>query len=80
MKTTKEIFPTDDELNEIIKYNEGKPNKIIQFLGYILAVSLIPLALYLILNRFSGQNFANLMILPIFFYLDIFTVEPAGEK
>jgi len=67
MKTTKEIFPTDDELNEIIKYNEGKPNKIIQFLGYILAVSLIPLALYLILNRFSGQNFANLLILPLFF-------------
>jgi len=67
MKTTKEIFPTDDELNEILKYNEGKPNKIIQFLGYILAVSLIPLALYLILNRFTSQNFANLMILPIFF-------------
>ena len=79
MKTTKEIFPTDDELNEIIKYNEGKPNKIIQFLGYILAVSLIPLALYLILNRFSGQNFANLMILPIFF-IWIFLLSNLLEK
>jgi maltose/moltooligosaccharide transporter len=67
MKTTKEIFPTDDELEEIVKYNADKPNKLVQFLGYILAVSLVPLFSYLILSRFLDQNFANLLILPLFF-------------
>lgn len=67
MKTTKEIFPTDDELEEIVKYNADKPNKLVQFLGYILAVSLVPLFSYLILSKFLDQNFANLLILPLFF-------------
>jgi maltose/moltooligosaccharide transporter len=67
MKTTKEIFPTDDELEEIVKYNADKPNKFVQFLGYILAVSLVPLISYVILSRFLDQNFANLLLLPLFF-------------
>jgi len=67
MKTTKEIPPSDEELTEILEYNADKPNKMIQFFGYILAVSLVPLFSYLILSYIFGQNLANLLILPAFF-------------
>ncbi|HMU05262.1 MAG TPA: hypothetical protein PJ990_16630, partial [Saprospiraceae bacterium] len=67
MYTTKELPPTEEEIAFIIKYNEGKPNKFVQFMGYILSVSIVPGIVYFALYTTVGMNFANFLILPIFF-------------
>lgn len=67
MHTTKELPPTEEEKLAIEKYNEGKPNKIIQFLGYLLSVSIVPIILYGMLAIFVDTYLANFVILPIFF-------------
>jgi len=67
MYTTKELPPTEEEIAFIIKYNEGKPNKFIQFMGYILSVSIVPGIVYFALYTTVGMNVANFLILPIFF-------------
>jgi len=67
MRTTKEIPPTQEEIDHIEAYNMGKPNKLFQFLGYVLSVSVVPAIVYIILQKSIGTNLANFMILPIFF-------------
>lgn len=67
MRTTKELPPTEDEIKMIQQYNEGKPNKFFQFMGYILSVSIVPGVIYYILFVTTNMNIANFLILPIFF-------------
>lgn len=67
MRTTPEIPPTDEEIATIEKYNAGKPNKMIQFLGYVLSVSVIPGLIYFLIQSFLSTTIANFIILPIFF-------------
>ena len=67
MKTTKELPPTPEEIAIIEKYNEGKPNKFFQFMGYMISVSVVPGILYFLYNSWLGMTIANFMILPLFF-------------
>ena len=67
MRSTNEIPPSLEEIEVLAQYNQGKPNKILQFLGYMISVSIIPGIAYFILNLSFGTNVANFMILPIFF-------------
>jgi maltose/moltooligosaccharide transporter len=67
MKTTPEVVPDDEEIALIQQYNQGKPNKILQFLGYILSVSVIPGIIYFGIYTLMGMTTANFLILPIFF-------------
>ena len=67
MRTTKELAPTEEEIAIISNYNAGKPNKFLQFLGYILSVSVVPGLFYYIIYSGFGINIANFLILPIFF-------------
>lgn len=67
MYTTKELPPTEEEIALITAYNAGKPNKFLQFMGYILSVSIVPGIVYFALYSSLGMNVANFLILPIFF-------------
>jgi len=67
MYTTKELPPTEEEIAIITAYNAGKPNKFLQFMGYILSVSIVPGIVYYALYASLGMNVANFLILPIFF-------------
>ncbi len=67
MKTTPEVIPDDEEIRMIEAYNEGKPNKFLQFLGYILSISVVPGLVYYLLYGTIGMTFANILILPVFF-------------
>jgi maltose/moltooligosaccharide transporter len=66
MRTTTEISPTAQEIADIEAYNAGKPSKLIQFLGYILSISVIPYLLYLGLSQILAADFVNILLLPIF--------------
>ncbi len=79
MHTTKEVPPSDEEIESINKYNENKPNKILQFIGYILAVSIVPGLIYFILYTLAGMTVANFLILPLFF-IWIFVLAGILEK
>ncbi len=79
MRTTKELAPSEDEIRQIKEYNKGKPNKFIQFTGYIISVSIVPILLYLLLSTWINTNVANFMILPIFFVW-IFVLAQILEK
>jgi maltose/moltooligosaccharide transporter len=67
MKTTPEIPPTTEEIAAIEQYNQGKPNKIVQFIGYIIAISVVPLCIYLLLSKLISPSVVNLLLLPLFF-------------
>jgi maltose/moltooligosaccharide transporter len=67
MYTTKELPPTEEEIALITAYNAGKPNKFLQFMGYILSVSIVPGIVYFALYSSLGMNVANFLILLIFF-------------
>ena len=67
MKTTPEIPPSQQEIDEINAYNAGKPNKIVQFLSYILAISIVPFCVYLLLIKFIDPSIVNILLLPLFF-------------
>jgi maltose/moltooligosaccharide transporter len=67
MKTTPEVKPDDEEIKLIDQYNEGKPNKFLQFLGYILAISVVPAIFYYFIYVNVNMSVANFLILPIFF-------------
>jgi maltose/moltooligosaccharide transporter len=67
MRTTPEIVPSNNEIAEIEAYNQGKPNKLIQFFGYILAISVVPLAIYFLLKQVMPTDVLNLLLLPLFF-------------
>ena len=79
MKTTKELPPTDFEIEEINAYNKNKPWKIFQFLGYILSVSIMPGLAYWVIWKSFGINLANFLILPLFF-IWIFVLAAYLEK
>jgi maltose/moltooligosaccharide transporter len=67
MRTTSEIPPSKEEISAINTYNANKPSKLIQFLGYIIAISVVPGLIYYMIKNFLGMTAANFMILPIFF-------------
>lgn len=79
MHTTKELKPTDEEIQAIYQYNTGKPSKVTQFIGYLLSVSLVPGLVYYVLYTLIGMNIANILILPVFF-LWIFLLAGFLEK
>jgi maltose/moltooligosaccharide transporter len=79
MRTTAEIPPTDEEIASIESYNQDKPHKLIQFFGYILAISIVPGIIYYLLMSVSSMTVANFAILPIFFGW-IFTLSNLLEK
>jgi maltose/moltooligosaccharide transporter len=66
MRTTAEIKPSDAEIAEIEAYNAGKPNKLIQFFSYILAISVIPYLVYLGISKVISSDIVNVLLLPIF--------------
>ncbi len=65
MKTTSEIPPSEEEIKEISKYNEGKPHPVIQILSVLVAVAIGPIALYLLLNGKINTELLHILILPI---------------
>jgi maltose/moltooligosaccharide transporter len=67
MKTTPEIPPSQQEIDEINAYNAGKPNKVVQFLGYILSISIVPLCVYFLLIKLIDPTIVNILLLPLFF-------------
>jgi maltose/moltooligosaccharide transporter len=67
MKSTPEIPPTQKEIDEINAYNAGKPNKVVQFLGYIFSISIVPLLIYFLLIKFIDPTIVNILLLPLFF-------------
>jgi maltose/moltooligosaccharide transporter len=66
MKTTPEIPPSDEEIIEIRKYNEGKPNPIIQIFSVLIAVTSIPMLFWFFANSIF-PSFATILLLPISF-------------
>jgi len=67
---TPEIPPTDEELSEIKKYNEGKPNAFVQIISVLLVIVSIPVALgfgiaYLIPSLWEDFNMLVIIILII---------------
>lgn len=77
--TTIEVIPTSDEIAEIDAYNLNKPHKLLQFSGYLLAVSVVPGLSYVLILNSIGMTAANFLILPIFF-LWIFLLAGYLEK
>jgi maltose/moltooligosaccharide transporter len=67
MSTTPEVIPDEDEIRQINQYNEGKPNKFLQFVGYILSISVVPGIVYYVMFFTIGMSIANFLILPVFF-------------
>jgi maltose/moltooligosaccharide transporter len=66
MKTTPEIPPSDEEIIEIRKYNEGKPNPVIQIFSVLIAVTCIPVLFWFFANNIF-PSFATILLLPISF-------------
>ncbi len=62
---TPEIPPSDEELQEIKKFNDGKPNPIIQVLGALIAVLSIPLLVGLGLGKIFPYLFENYNLLVV---------------
>ena len=67
---TPEIPPTEKELDGIVKFNEGKPSPIVQFMSVLLVISSIPLLLgfgiaYIYPYLFENYNLLVLLILLI---------------
>ncbi|MBX9782691.1 MAG: MFS transporter [Chitinophagaceae bacterium] len=67
MRTTPEIPPSDEEIKAIKEYNADKPPVLVQFLGYIIALSAVPLLIRLGLNSFINTDILNILTLPVFF-------------
>ncbi len=65
MKTTPEIPPTDEEIEEIKKFNAGKPNPVLQILSVLIAIAIGPIAIYALLHGKLDNEILNLLILPI---------------
>jgi maltose/moltooligosaccharide transporter len=65
-KTTPEIPPTAEELNEIQLYNKNGPHPFIQLMSSIIVLLSVPLFLYFLLHNYiTGLNL-NLLTLAIF--------------
>ena len=62
---TPEIPPTDEELIEIKKFNEGKPHPIVQVIGALVAVLAIPLLVGLGLAQFFPYLYQEYNVLVI---------------
>ncbi len=67
MKTTPEIPPSTAEIIEIRKYNEGKPNPLIQIVSVLIAVTSVPILCWFFLNN-TYPSIATIALLPMFFY------------
>jgi maltose/moltooligosaccharide transporter len=66
MKTTPEIPPSDEELIEIKKYNEGKPNPVFQILAVLVTICSFPL-LFWYFAKSLVPSAATLLLLPVSF-------------
>ncbi len=64
MKTTPEIPPTDEELIEIRKYNQGKPNPLFQIFSVLIAVTSVPILFWFFSNKFFPSA-STLLLLPV---------------
>ena len=78
MKTTPEIPPSAEEIIDIRKYNEGKPNPLIQILSVLIAVTSVPILCWFFLNN-TYPSIATIALLPISF-LWIFLLYSAIKK
>ena len=65
MHTTNEIPPTNEELEEIKKYNVGKPNPVLQILGVLVTITCVPLLFWASASEIINPQLVLLLIIPV---------------
>jgi maltose/moltooligosaccharide transporter len=67
MKTTPEIPPSEEEINEIREYNKGKPHPFIQIISVLVAIAIGPVLIRELLKNIVNGELLSLLLLPICF-------------